>query len=66
MIHVLLGKNCENVVVWKPGNLNKQQQREMYVDPREFRFSRVFVMSGNGRDSSASPSDDEPDVEPND
>ena len=66
MIPVLLAKNCKNVVVWKLGNLNKQQQREMYVDPGEVRFSRVYAMSGNGRDSSASPSGDEPDVEPND
>ena len=56
MIPIVLGKNCENVVVWKPGNLSKQQLREMYVDPGEVRFSRVFAMSGKGRDSSASPS----------
>ena len=44
MIPVLLGKNCENVVVWKPGNLNKQQLREIYVEPGEVRFSRVYAM----------------------
>ena len=66
MIPVLLGKNCENVVVWKPGNLTKQQKREMYVAPGEVRFSRVFAMSGNGRDSSASPTGVAPHVEPND
>jgi len=30
MIPVLLGKNCENVGVWKPKNLTKQQQRCMW------------------------------------
>ncbi len=60
-IPVLLGNKYENVVVWSPGNLNKQQQREMFVEPGEVRFSRVFAMSGNGRDSSASPCI-EPDV----
>ena len=66
MIPVLLGTNCENVVVWKPRNLNKLQQSEMYVDPGEVRFGRVFAMHSHGRDSSASPSGDEPGVEPND
>ena len=57
MIHVLLGKHCENVVVWKPENLNEQERREMYVDPGEVRFSKVFDMSGKGRETSTSPSD---------
>ena len=57
MIIVLLGKDCENVVVWKPGNLNEQERREMYVDPGEVRFNKVFAMSGNGREASTSPSD---------
>jgi hypothetical protein len=58
MVPVLLSKNCGNVVVWRPASSNKQQQRAMYMDPGEVRFSRVFAMSGNGRNTSASPCDD--------
>ncbi len=50
-------ENCEKVVVWKPGNLNEQERREMYVNPGEVRFSKVFAMPGNGRETSTSPSD---------
>jgi len=57
MIPALLGKHCENFVVWKPENLNEQELREMYVDPGEVRFSKVFAMSGNGRETSTYPSD---------
>ena len=58
MILVILGRHCENVVVWKPGNLNTQQQRELYVEPGEMRFSSVFAMTGDGRNSSESLFDD--------
>ena len=51
---VFLGSYCENAVVWKPGDLDGQQRRELFVEKGEISFSRVYAKSGSGREKTES------------
>ena len=53
-VPVLLGTNCENVVVWRTKEMTTRQRQELYVEEGEISFSRVFAKSGSGRDDSES------------
>ena len=50
MLPVLLTKYYENVVVWRPGELDAKQRKEMFVLEGEISFARVYAKSGSGRE----------------
>jgi hypothetical protein len=60
MVPVLLGNNCENVVVWKPGELDGSARSELFVDNGEISFCRVYAKSGSGREDKDSSDVDPP------
>jgi hypothetical protein len=58
MVPILLSPFCENVVVWRPGELDDRERREMFVDEGEISFARVYAKSGSGRDDNSPLTDD--------
>ena len=57
MVPVLSDENCENVVVWRSGDLNDRQRDELFVGQGDIRFCRVYDKSGSGREHKAPSSD---------
>jgi hypothetical protein len=57
MVPVLLDENCENVIVWRPGDLNDRQRDELFVGQRDISFCRVYAKSGSGRENKSPSSD---------
>ncbi len=49
-VPVLLRSGYENIVVWRSHTMNVRERKELFVDEGEIRFSKVFAMSGSGRD----------------
>ncbi len=60
MVPVMLGTNCENVVVWKPGDLDGSARSELFVDSGEISFCRVYAKSGSGKENTTSSDVDPP------
>ena len=54
MVPVLLHDHCENVVIWKPCDLDDRERKELFVSRGEMSFSRVYAKSGSGREDHAS------------
>ena len=54
MVPVLLSSYCENVVIWKPGELNDSKRNDLFVDNGEISFCRVYAKSGSGREDKPS------------
>jgi len=63
MVFVLLDSKCENVVVWKPCDLNGPQRRELLVENGEISFSRVYAKLGSGRKINVSFAYESPSLE---
>ena len=54
-VPVVLGRNCENVVVLKCKGITNQHRRDMYMEEGELNFCRVFAKSGVGREAIVPP-----------
>ena len=57
VVPVLLYENCDNIVVWRPGDLNDRQRDELFVGQGDISFCRVYAKSGGGRVITAPSSD---------
>ena len=57
MVHVVLDANCENVVVWRPGDLKDRQRNELFVGQGDISYCRVYAKSGSGRENKEPSSD---------
>ena len=49
-VPVVLGSNCENVVVMNLSGITDRDRRQLYMEEGELSFCRVFAKSGPGRE----------------
>ena len=53
LVPIILGSDCENVVVWRTKDMSERDRSDLHVQQGEISFCRVFAKSGSGREDEA-------------